>query len=329
MMKRILSLLTCALVIITLFAGCSGAESNSHAGVTVTSGTFPPFFVDSVEEFHNLLLAARAYASDGIMTHGMTDSCGRSLNNAIRNRTFGDMERYYIPSWLPEELTISRIHFSSGIVSFGFDVDGVASDQINFTWWLGANADRLLNEMIGMHGLEPAVGVEGLYYYDFDHGHIRSYHWIQDGYVFRLNIPVRLITRHAHQNDGFGRAGEAPVGDSIAYLVMNSALAVELVDGQPYVPLTGIEINAPEADIEVGETLALTANISPANVTIDAVIWSSSGNSVATVTQDGVVTRVGDGTATITARTVDGNLAATFELGDTDYTAEPEENTVS
>ena len=311
-MNKILSLLIFVFVIITLFAGCSGAKSNSPAGGTVTAGCAPfPFSVDSIEEFNNFLLAARAYANDRIMTYGMTEMEGRrGWDWAIRYwPSFGHMERYYIPSWLPEELAISRINFISGVVSFQFDRDGL----ITFTWWIVANAEVFLNGEIERLGLEPAVGGEGLYYYDS--GHLRIYYWIQGNYVFSLNIPLRIIEAHANPNDGFGRTGEAPVGDSIAYLVMNSAMVVELVDGERYVPPTDIEIVGSTADIEVGETLTLTANVSPDNVTIDAVIWSSSNNNVVIVSQNGVVTRVGEGAATITARTVDGNLTATFELG--------------
>ena len=132
---------------------------------------------------------------------------------------------------------------------------------------------------------------------------------------FRISIPLWIIEEHGHPNDGFGAGGAgAALGDSIADLVMGSALPVELVDGQQYVPPTGIEIAGARTDIAVGESLALTANVSPENATIDAVIWSSRDNSVAIVTQDGVVTRVGEGTTTISARTLDGHLTATFLL---------------
>ena len=96
---------------------------------------------------------------------------------------------------------------------------------------------------------------------------------------------------------------------------MNSARAVELVDGEHYIPPTSIEIVAPAEDIAVGENLLLTANVLPDNATIDAVIWSSSDNNVAIVSQNGVVARIGEGTATITARTLDNNITATFVLG--------------
>jgi uncharacterized protein YjdB len=96
--------------------------------------------------------------------------------------------------------------------------------------------------------------------------------------------------------------------------IRNSALKVELIDGEYYVPPASIEPGEEETDIAIGETVTLTANVSPANTTIATVIWSSSDNNVATVNQSGVVTRVGEGSATITARTMANNLTATFTI---------------
>ncbi len=62
----------------------------------------------------------------------------------------------------------------------------------------------------------------------------------------------------------------------------------------------------------VGETATLTATVTPSDATNKSVIWSSSDETVATVNSEGVVTAVGEGTATITATTNDGtNLSAT------------------
>ena len=331
-MNKILSVLICALMIMALFSGCSGAVNNSP---TTAPLSMVPISVDSIEEFHNLALASRAHANHGIMPHNMTGSNAWSgLNLAIHDRIFGDAERYYMPSWLPERFTLNSISFHSSSVAFRFRADDfdqsqwnvheyLLGNQITFIWYREVNAESLLSEMIEWLSLGPVVGVAGLDYYDFAavcNPYInltRSYHWIQGGYVFRLSIPLWIIEEHGHPNDGFGRAGRAaPLGDSIADLIMGSALAVELVDGVYYVPPTGIEIVAPgEEDMEIGESLDLTANVFADNATIDAVIWSSSDHDVAIVSQCGIVTRVGEGNATITARTLANNLTATFELG--------------
>jgi uncharacterized protein YjdB len=74
---------------------------------------------------------------------------------------------------------------------------------------------------------------------------------------------------------------------------------------------TSIELNQLSADVTEGETLQLTATVLPEEATDKSVAWSSSDEAVATVDQNGLVTAVGAGTATVTATTMDGsNLSA-------------------
>ena len=70
---------------------------------------------------------------------------------------------------------------------------------------------------------------------------------------------------------------------------------------------TGIEVAPTTLDLIIGEQSTLTATLTPADAT-DVVEWTTSAESVATV-KNGVVTAVGAGTATITAKV--GTLTAT------------------
>lgn len=74
------------------------------------------------------------------------------------------------------------------------------------------------------------------------------------------------------------------------------------------VPVASVTLSQPEAEMKVGETLQLKAQISPSNATEQKVMWGSSKQSVATVSDAGLVTAVAAGTANITA-TVDGKSA--------------------
>lgn len=67
------------------------------------------------------------------------------------------------------------------------------------------------------------------------------------------------------------------------------------------VAVTGITLDKEETTILVGITKTLKATIEPANATDKTVIWTSSDEDVATVDENGVVTAVAAGTATITA----------------------------
>ncbi len=73
------------------------------------------------------------------------------------------------------------------------------------------------------------------------------------------------------------------------------------------VPATGIELDQSAVTLDKGETVTLTATITPADTT-DGYIWSSSNPAVATVV-NGVVTAVGAGNATITVTTTNGMIA--------------------
>ena len=75
------------------------------------------------------------------------------------------------------------------------------------------------------------------------------------------------------------------------------------------VKVTGVTLDKSEATLTEGETVSLTANVKPENASNKNVIWSSSNTSVATVT-GGTVTAVSEGTAVITATTVDGGYTS-------------------
>ena len=98
-----------------------------------------------------------------------------------------------------------------------------------------------------------------------------------------------------------------------------------------FVPATSVTLNKTNASMEVGNSLKLTATITPANATYKNIIWVSSDEDVAEVS-NGTVTAVGPGSATITAISGDGNARAkcsisvtygTYMLTDgTEYTGE-------
>ncbi len=71
------------------------------------------------------------------------------------------------------------------------------------------------------------------------------------------------------------------------------------------VPVTSININTQEITLELGKTYQLEVDITPSNATYKEVTWTSSNETVATV-ENGLVTAKQEGTATITAKTVEG-----------------------
>lgn len=73
---------------------------------------------------------------------------------------------------------------------------------------------------------------------------------------------------------------------------------------------TSVKLNKSSFGFGVGMKVMLVPTIMPDNTTENTLIWSSSNPSVASVTQEGVVTGVAEGTTTITATTVNGKNAA-------------------
>ena len=73
--------------------------------------------------------------------------------------------------------------------------------------------------------------------------------------------------------------------------------------------VNGIQIEPGSLTLKPNETATLTATVLPSDASNKEVRWSSSDPSVATVS-NGLVTAVGEGSATITATTVDGGFSA-------------------
>lgn len=74
------------------------------------------------------------------------------------------------------------------------------------------------------------------------------------------------------------------------------------------VAVTSITLSSKTLNLEEGQTGTLTATVKPDNATNKTVTWTTSDAKVATVDNNGVVTAVGKGTATITAA-ADGKTA--------------------
>ena len=89
------------------------------------------------------------------------------------------------------------------------------------------------------------------------------------------------------------------------------------------VSVTGVSLNKNATTIAIGANETLTATITPANADNQAVTWSSNNTAVASVDQNGKVTGVSAGTATITVTTQDGNKTATCTVTVPDPSADP------
>lgn len=80
------------------------------------------------------------------------------------------------------------------------------------------------------------------------------------------------------------------------------------------VSVTEVGLNKTSTTLVEGETETLVATVMPENATDKSVVWESGNESAATVSQEGLVTAVGEGKATITVKTNDGGFSASCEV---------------
>lgn len=98
-----------------------------------------------------------------------------------------------------------------------------------------------------------------------------------------------------------------------ACIIVALALSWGCTPADTTVHVSDVTMTQSSIELTVGETSTLTATISPSNATNKALIWITGNAAVATV-NDGVVTAVGAGETTITAKSDDGGFTATCKV---------------
>ena len=79
--------------------------------------------------------------------------------------------------------------------------------------------------------------------------------------------------------------------------------------------VSSIKLSNTTIELDKDSTITLSATVSPSNATINDIIWESSNPQVAKVDQSGIVTALSAGTATITAKSIDGsNVSASCNV---------------
>ena len=99
--------------------------------------------------------------------------------------------------------------------------------------------------------------------------------------------------------------------DLLTEIALERPAAIDLTiePSESYIPVTGITLDKSELTMEEGEMEALKATVEPIGASNPTVIWTSSNEKVAVVS-DGVIKALAEGTATITATTKEGEFTA-------------------
>lgn len=95
-----------------------------------------------------------------------------------------------------------------------------------------------------------------------------------------------------------------------AVVLLSFAVSCTSEPTQPKVAVTGVTLSPESIEMEIGGQRPLTATISPSDATNKNVLFSSSKESVATVSQSGIVEAITTGKAIVTVTTEDGNYKA-------------------
>ena len=98
------------------------------------------------------------------------------------------------------------------------------------------------------------------------------------------------------------------------YFYRSYGFPIRPVYGDSATPVSSVSLNKTELELSHGESSTLVATVLPDNATDKSVSWSSSDESVATVSSTGIVTGVAAGSAVITVTTSDGGKTATCSV---------------
>lgn len=125
-----------------------------------------------------------------------------------------------------------------------------------------------------------------------------------------INKPIEINKDTIIKAKTIGPGKEDSDVVTFSYKIGNSTSG----QGLPAGPPTGVTLDQDQVNLKVGGTYLLEAFVGPDNASDKRVTWSSSDTRVATVDNHGLVTVIGPGIATITAKTVVGNFTASCTI---------------
>lgn len=134
-----------------------------------------------------------------------------------------------------------------------------------------------------------------------------------DGYVATKD--AILVMKHSLNMQKIEDTNLTAAQMSTAGLTLSDAIKImKIAVSGSTVRVTGVTVSASSKTLEIGKTFTLTASVKPSNATNIYFSFTSSNTSVATVDAAGKVTAKSAGTATITAKSVDGGYTATCKV---------------
>lgn len=125
------------------------------------------------------------------------------------------------------------------------------------------------------------------------------------GVVVTLTFKALQVTPSTEVTIEHGEARNS-TGTKVAFSSTSAAVTVKEIP----VNVAGVTLDKNTLSLKTGESETLAAAVDPANATNKTVSWKSDNTSVATVDDNGKVTALKEGSATITVITEDGSFSA-------------------
>ena len=198
----------------------------------------------------------------------------------------------------------------SKITDFQFDLvlpEGFSLAMNNNGSYLCELSSRATNS----HSLACAKQEDGSYRF-FCYSSSNSLFSGNDGELLSFSVIVpdnASVGEHVLQL----KNGKMSEKDGTKHISADSYSVLNVLKNQ--IPITEISLSQKTVTLLEGESMALIAVIAPADATNKTLNWSSSNKSVATVSEDGIISAKSEGTATITVKTTDGsNLSASCRI---------------
>jgi uncharacterized protein YjdB len=144
-----------------------------------------------------------------------------------------------------------------------------------------------------------------------------------DDFTFVTENPDIATIAFSHNNltRVYAKVTGVSVGETNIYVTSKDGSvqseSIHVVVSEKEVPVSksvnSIELQGYKSDLCISQTTAAEVTILPSDAEYETITWASSDESVATVDDEGYVTAVGDGTATISV-TTDNDVSASFDV---------------
>ena len=131
------------------------------------------------------------------------------------------------------------------------------------------------------------------------------------GFVFTVDGNTIYTTDNLMGYNQTGTSDEFEISKELPVVLLKAGGNADMIDylyiqktGEyvpPVIAAESVALDKETAELSIDETLQLTATVAPENTTDKTIVWASSDEAVATVSAEGLVTALAEGTASITA----------------------------